>query len=784
VKDNAAADMGAATTRGFGPRRAVWIDVAAAEDDFEPSTIETIERFDLVYRSLVSIMFNFTQSGHPGGSVSSGRIVSSVLLEGLDYDIGDPNRPDADIVSYAAGHKALGLYAMLGLRDEICRIAAPELLPGADNLRLRFEDMLGFRRNPTQPTPLFGKFGSKALDGHPTPATPFVKLATGPSGVGVASSMGLAVAAADYYGTDAPRIHIVEGEGGLTPGRVVEALAFAGTAGLSNVVMHLDWNQASIDSDTVTREGDHPGDYVQWDPMELFYLHDWNVVAVPDGFDVGLVLTAQRRAQQIDNGQPTAIVYRTTKGWRYGIEGKKSHGGGHKMGSAAYLDSLAPLFGDDVTGLPSADGTDPIATEAAYWATLERVRAVLASDPMTPAVAGRVRAASDRLASWRRIPRVGAPDVEAIYRGLDPTTTPEGLQLEPGGATALRQQLGRVLGHLNAASGGALLIAAADLLGSTAISDAAAGFPAGFYHRRDNPLSRTLAVGGICEDGLTGVMTGVSGYGRHVGAGASYGAFIAPLGHIAARVHAISDQMRRQTDPSPPRPVVIVCGHAGLKTGEDGPTHADPQALQLMQENFVPGSAVTLTPWEPQELWPMVAAAFAARPSVIVPFVTRPSEAILDRAALGLAPAAESTRGVYRLKAASGDSAGAVVLQGSEVTYAFVQETMPLLEAAGIDLDVYVVTSPELFDLLDPAEREATFPDSVARNAMGITGFTLPTMYRWVTGEVGRAHTLHPFRGGHYLGSGVGAMVIHEAGLDGPGQFAGITRFIAAMDAR
>ena len=278
-------------------------------------------------------------------------------------------------------------------------------------------------------------------------------------------------------------------------------------------------------------------------------------------------------------------------------------------------------------------------------------------------------------------------------------------------------------------------------------------------------------MGGICEDGLTGVMTGVSGYGRHVGAGASYGAFIAPLGHIAARVHAISDQMRRQTDPSPPRPVVIVCGHAGLKTGEDGPTHADPQGLQLLQEDFVPGSAGA-------------PAACAARPWVIVPCVTRPSEAILDRAALGLAPAAESARGVYRLKAAAGDSAGAVVLQGSEVTYAFVQETMPLLEAAGIDLDVYVVTSPELFDLLDPAEREATFPDSVARNAMGITGFTLPTMYRWVTGEVGRAHTLHPFRGGHYLGSGVGAMVIHEAGLDGPGQFAGITRFIAAMDAR
>ena len=34
----------------------------------------------------------------------------------------------------------------------------------------------------------------------------------------------------DRYGADAPRVHIVEGEGGLTPGRVAEALAAAGTA--------------------------------------------------------------------------------------------------------------------------------------------------------------------------------------------------------------------------------------------------------------------------------------------------------------------------------------------------------------------------------------------------------------------------------------------------------------------------------------------------------------------------------------------------------------------------
>jgi transketolase len=335
------------------------------------------------------------------------------------------------------------------------------------------------------------------------------------------------------------------------------------------------------------------------------------------------------------------------------------------------------------------------------------------------------------------------------------------------------------MGHLNRVSGGGVLIAAADLLGSTAIDAAAADFPQGFYQRSDNPGSRTMPFG-ICEDGLMAVMTGVSGFCHHIGAGASYGAFIAPLGHIAVRVHAISDEMRQHTDPGPRHPVILVAGHAGMKTGEDGPTHADPQALQLMQENFVRGVAITLTPWEPAEVWPLMAASLMARPSVIVPYVTRPNEKVPDRAALGLAPATAAARGLYRLRSATGQADATLVLQGSEVTYAFVQETMPLLVEAGIDLDVFLVTSLELFDALPAEERDRVFPEAVALAAMGITGFTLPTMYRWIRSDRGRAHTLYPFRKGHYLGSGSGAMVVHEAGLDGEGQLAGIKAFLGS----
>jgi len=746
-----------------------------------PADLAAMERYETIYRSLSAALFNYAQSGHPGGSVSSGHIVTGLLFDGMDYDLSDPNRTDQDIISYSAGHKALGLYAMWALRDEIARISRPDLLPDDVKLRLRLEDLLGFRRNVTRQTPLFRRFGSKALDGHPTPATPFVKLSTGASGVGVGSSLGLAVAAADAYGVDAPRVHMIEGEGGLTPGRVAEVAAFAGTSGLSNAVMHVDWNQSSIDSDAVTREGDRPGDYVQWDPAEFFYFHDWNVIYVPDGFDFGLVLSAQRMAAEMDNGQPTAIVYRTTKGWNYGIEGRKSHGGGHKFCSDGFFATQRPVFGDDVDTWMRPDPADEVAVEAAQWEAIERYRTLLESDDVTPVMTERLAAAKGRLEARGRSPREGAPSVDGLYAAADPTTVPAEVAVQPGDKLALRQALGHTLGYLNQASNGSILIGAADLLGSTAISDVSAGFPSGFYNRNTNPDARALSVGGICEDGLAAVLTGASAFGEHVGAVASYAAFLAPLGHIASRLHAIGNQARQETEPGPYRPFMLVCAHAGVKTGEDGPTHADPQALQVLQEDFAPGTAITLTPWEPAEVWPLVAAAFTARPAVISPFVTRPGEVVPDREALGLAPASLAAQGVYKLRSAADAPDGVVVLQGSDVTYAFVDETLPLLEEAGIDLDVYLVTSAELFDGLSVDEQRAIFPEAAAQRAMGITGFTLPTMYRWIRSQTGRAHTMYPFEKGHYLGSGSGDMVIHEAGLDGEGQIAQIKRYLAAM---
>jgi len=776
-------------------RRGVYVDVAdVLAGEGEPLSgqeREQFEKFDLLYRSACALLYNYVpMSGHPGGSISSGRAVATLLFETLRYDLADPRRRDADIISYAAGHKALGLYTMWALRDEVARLGAPELLPEDLRDRLRLEDLLGFRRNPVTKTPLFAELGVKPLDGHPTPATPFVWLATGASGVGVASSLGLALGAADYYGPDGPRVHIVEGEGGLTPGRVAEALAAAGTASLGNAVLHVDWNQSSIDSDQVCREGEERGDYVQWDPCELFFLHDWNVIRVADGSDFQQVVAAQRHVETLETGQPTAIVYRTQKGWQYGIEGRASHGAGHQLCSEGFYEALRPLTGQLQVELPSCDpgvcrcelGAAPEVMETCFWEALQLVRGALAEDrALVESMAGRLRSARSRLQGLERDPRPGAPRLEAVFEAAERSAAgiPEQLTLAPGQETTLRAELGRVLDYLNRASGGAVLCGAADLLGSTSIIKAGDGFPGGFYNLGSNPGSRVLSFGGICEDAMCGMLAGVGTYGRHLGAGSSYGAFIAALGHIAARLHSIGSLALQEVTGESPHPFVLVCAHAGLKTGEDGPTHADPQPLQLLQENFPVGSMVTLTPWDPQELWPLMAAALLCRPAVIAPFVTRPNETVLDRVALGLAPASAAVSGVYALRRAQGKGDGVVVLQGSGVTYEFVEVALPLLEKAGIDLTAYYVASAELFDLLPAGDRERLFPEAHAREAMGITGWTLPTMYRWITSARGRAATLHPFRKGHFLGSGQAKRVLEEAGLDGQSQAEAVAHYIA-----
>lgn len=772
-------------------KRAKYFDVSdiISNSKYRPEVdeLEFFEKIDVIYRTLCAILYNFVPtSGHPGGSISSGRIVQSLIFENMLYDFSNPEREDNDIISYAAGHKAMGLYALWAVRNELIKWGNPSLLPEDEKFQLRLEDLLGFRRNPVNDTPLFKKFKSKALDGHPSPLTPFIKLSTGASGVGVGSSIGLAFGAMDSFRNNPPKVNIIEGEGGFTPGRVQEAIACAATLRLYNINLHLDFNQASIDSNSVCADNNKQGDYVQWSPEEILYINDWNVIYVTNGLDFFQILTAQKFASTLENQQPTALVYKTIKGWKYGIEGNKSHGSGHKFASDGYYQSISEFENTFNKKLPKFCASKPTsqAIEECFYDTLMIIRETIKENTkLTEIACKKIENLKQKLNEQKRNKHEKAPNVSKAYE-LN-IKTPKELELKIGTEITLRETLANALNYINKLTNGAIISSAADLYASTNIININKDFPSGFYNSVSNPDSRLISVGGICEDAMGAIASGISAYGNHIGVTSSYAAFIAPLEHISARLHAIGQQARHELIGQKYNPFIIINAHAGPKTGEDGPTHADPQALQLLQDNFPKGIMITLTPLEPQEIWPLISYSLKLRPAIIAPFVTRPPETIIDRTKYGFGDIEEVIKGIYYIMKADTKSKqynGTVVIQGNGCGMIFVKDVMNELKKKGYNMNAIYVTSKELFDYLDEKEKEKLYPQKIASHAIAITDFTIATMYYWIRSDFGIKNSLHPFKNGKFLGSGKGEIVLKEAGLDAESQINAISKYAQSIE--
>ncbi len=754
-------------------------DRAYTLDEKEKSALTSA---DIIYRTLCALLYNYAPlSGHPGGSISSGRIAAILAYKTMDYDFKAPDLMEADILSYAAGHKALGLYALSALRNEIVKNFKPDLL-APEKRQLRLEDLLGFRKSPALKTPLCKQFNSKFLDGHPVPITPFVRLSTGTSGVGLGASVGLGLAAACSYKENTPQVNILEGEGGLTAGRCAEALAIARTAGLDNIVLHLDWNQASIDSEKVTGDENGAGEYTAWTPAELCYINGFNVIEVTDGLDFDQVYGAQKFAKTLRNGCPTAIIYKTIKGWRYGMEGKASHGSGHKFASEGFYKAMEEFENAFGIKMPRFEGEQtPDNVEKSFWDCLLCIRKAVSEnksifEPLSDMVANSAK----RLYALDR--KVSAPDTESVYTAFTPENIPQEFTFEPGGTKTLRGAMSAALAHISQKTDGSILVSTADLGGSTGAGAVSKPFAKGYYNKYTNTESKTISSGGICEDGLSAVMSGVSAYGTHIGLAASYAAFTSAMMHTTARLHAIGQQCWKDATGNPERTFIIFTGHAGLQTGEDGPTHADPQALQLVMEDFPKGAAITLTPLDANDVWPLLCAGLKKRPAVLYPVVSRPEVKIIDRAVLGADLPLASTKGVYRLCSSNKQEPdGVIVVQGPGAGEIFCSAVLPALKEKGLEINAYYVSSRELFTMLDTKEQEELFPLKDRQKAMAITDFTLPTMYCWLKSEMGAEYSIYPFMQNKYMTSGKAKDTYKEAKMDAASQLERIEAYIKAL---
>src|ERR1700716_1937511 len=296
-------------------------------------------------------------SGHPTSSMSAADLVAVLIARYLQYDWNKPKDPNNDHLIYSKGHASPLAYAMFKAVGAITDA-----------------EMMTFR-----------KFGSR-LEGHPTPAIPWIDVATGSLGQGL--PIGVGVALAGKYLDKLPyHVWVLCGDSELAEGSIWEALDKAAHYKLSNLTAIFDVNRLGQRGET--EFGWHLEVYKA--RVEAFGCR----ALVIDGHDVREIDEALARARA-ERERPTVVLARTIKGKGFSeIENKDGwHGKAlppdmaeraiKELGGIRHLrvDGLKPEPGEpaikdarvDVT-LPTYKKGDKVATRKAYGNTLKALGA-------------------------------------------------------------------------------------------------------------------------------------------------------------------------------------------------------------------------------------------------------------------------------------------------------------------------------------------------------------------------------------------------------------------------
>jgi transketolase len=210
--------------------------------------------------------------------MSAADVVAVLFAGHLLYDFQQPRSPWNDRLIFSKGHAAPLLYAAYRAAGVITS-----------------DELLSLRRP-----------GSR-LQGHPTPALPWVDIATGSLGQGLPIGVGVALAAKRLENSPC-RVWVLCGDGELAEGSMWEAFDYAAYLKLDNLIVVVDANGvAQVER---ARLGANPELLAQ--RLETFGWHVLNI----DGHDIGEIDQAYLAATDPGRtgGRPTAIIARTTKG--------------------------------------------------------------------------------------------------------------------------------------------------------------------------------------------------------------------------------------------------------------------------------------------------------------------------------------------------------------------------------------------------------------------------------------------------------------------------------------
>lgn len=254
---------------------------------------------------LVDLLYSI-QTGHPGGSLSSMEIITTLYFEKMNIDPNNPKMEGRDRFILSKGHAAPALYLNL---------AEKGFFPKEELKTLR-------------------QINSN-LQGHPcVHKTSGVELSTGPLGLGLSAGIGMALA--DKLKNNGAYTYVVLGDGEIQEGAIWEGALSAVKFKADNLIAILDNNGVQLDG---TLEEIMPmGDLkAKWESF------GWNVIDC-DGHDIGSISDAVDEAKKCE-GKPSIIIAKTVKGKGISFMEGKNTWHGKAISNEDYKNAKAELGG-------------------------------------------------------------------------------------------------------------------------------------------------------------------------------------------------------------------------------------------------------------------------------------------------------------------------------------------------------------------------------------------------------------------------------------------------------
>ncbi|MGE2769324.1 transketolase [Rhodococcus sp. 1.20] len=656
-------------------------------------------------------------NGHPGTAMSLAPLAYTLFQRVMRHDPSDAEWVGRDRFVLSCGHSSLTLYTQLYLSGYGLELADLEAL----------------------------RTWGALTPGHPEVGhTVGVEMTTGPLGQGLASAVGMAMAARRERGLFDPEtpvgsspfdhhIYVIASDGDIEEGVTSEASSLAGVQELGNLIVFYDDNKISIEHDTTIALGEDVG--------KRYEAYGWHVQHVEGGENVSGILDAVAAAKAVVD-RPSIILLRTI----IGFPAPKKMNTGDVHGSA--------LGADEVAAVKEALGFDPAKSFDVDADALAHAREVVSRG------ADARKAWQVEFDAWAAreterkelFDRLFAGEFPAGWADALPTyeADAKGVATRKASGSALNA-LGPILPELWGGS--------ADLAGSnnTTIkgADSFGPFSISTNDWNAQPYGRTLHFG-IREHAMGSILNGIALHGPTRPYGGTFMVFsdyMRPAVRLAALMKTA---------------VTYVWTHDSIGLGEDGPTHQPVEHLAALRA--IPNLAV-VRPGDANETSFAWQAALENKTGPTALALTRQDIPVLEgtkeKAAEGV------KRGAYVLVDAADGSPEVILLAtGSELHLA--TEARETLEAQGVATRVVSVPCLDWFLEQDQAYRDEVIPPAVRARVSVEAGIAMPW---WrILGDAGQAVSLE-----HYGASADYKTLFREFGITADATVEAAQRSLAAV---